>query len=50
MRLEPPGRWGHSATRVGNQMIVYGGDADEESTLGDLYTYDMGTFLDYDYD
>ncbi|ETV72761.1 hypothetical protein, variant [Aphanomyces astaci] len=45
--LEPKGvapsqRWGCTATMVSNQrVVVYGGEGDDESTLSDLFVYDV---------
>ncbi|TMW67100.1 hypothetical protein Poli38472_012216 [Pythium oligandrum] len=38
----PVERWGHTATRISeNRVVVYGGADDDESTLGDLFVYDL---------
>lgn len=40
----PPGRWGHTATKISNnRMVVYGGSDDNEGTLGDLHVLDLKT-------
>ncbi|OWZ19217.1 Rab9 effector protein [Phytophthora megakarya] len=40
----PPGRWGHTATKISDErVVVYGGTDDEERTLGDLHVFDMKT-------
>ncbi|POM68272.1 Rab9 effector protein, partial [Phytophthora palmivora] len=40
----PPGRWGHTATKISEErVVVYGGTDDEERTLGDLHVFDMKT-------
>lgn len=37
----PAARWGHSATEVDEgRVVVYGGQADNDSTLGDLHVFD----------
>ncbi len=44
----PFGRWGHTATMVGEKkMLIYGGEGDDDrsltgGTLGDMWIYDMG--------
>lgn len=40
----PVGRWGHTATSLGTskRIILYGGDGDEETSLGDLHVLDLG--------
>ncbi|KAF0692444.1 Aste57867_16473 [Aphanomyces stellatus] len=38
----PSQRWGCTATMVSNQrIVVYGGESDDESTLSDLFVFDM---------
>jgi hypothetical protein len=45
----PEARWGQTLTSIGNRLIVYGGQGDEngvtqkESVLGDVFVFDLAT-------
>jgi len=40
---KPCGRWGHSAVVLGESMIVYGGNAEGQELLGDLWAFNFNT-------
>lgn len=42
----PPPRYGHTVTRVGNKVFLFGGrDTYSTNTLNDFYYLDLGTRL-----